>query len=206
MHFIWTTHHHYWSHATRARSMWWWRRISSTTSRESPEVVSGFFSTQERDFTTKGEIWDIKCWSAELNHDLEELWNNPSSAPTGYHINPAEEAQAMFFALDLPQEGLLNPADNAEEKCSTRYAEPTAEIAQKDLVATAVAETVLNPIASATTKGSEEQLLTKSAPTKRFGQKNGPSDDRTLTTASTPFSSKGKIQDKYRHRATCSSG
>ena len=106
------------------------------------------------DFTAKGEIWDIKRWSAELNHDLDELyWNNPSSTPTGYRINSAEDAQAMFSALDLPQEGLLNPADNADEKFSIRYAEPTAEVAQKDLATTAVAETVLNPIASATTKG-----------------------------------------------------
>ena len=72
---------------------------------------------------------------------------------------------------------------------STRYAEPTAEVAQKDLVTTAVAETVLNPIASATKKGSEEQLLTKSAPKNIFGHlvcaKNGPSDDRTLATTAT---------------------
>ena len=125
------------------------------------------------DFTTKGEIWDIQRWSAELNRKLDEFyWNNPSSTPTGYHINSAEDAQAMFSALDLPQEGLLNPADNADEKFSTRYAEPTAEVAQKDLVTTAVAETVLNPIASATTKGSEEQVLTKSAPKKIFRSSN----------------------------------
>ena len=139
------------------------------------------------DFTAKGEIWDIKRWSAELNHNLDEFyWNNPSSTPS---INSAEDAQAMFSALDLPQEGLHNPADNADEKVSTRYAEPTAEVAQKDLVTTAVAETVLNPIASATTKGSEEQLLTTSAPKNILGHltcaKNGPSDDGTLTTTAT---------------------
>ena len=55
------------------------------------------------DFTTKGEIWNIKRWPAELNHDLDEFfWNNPSSTPTGYHINSAEDAQVTFSALELP--------------------------------------------------------------------------------------------------------
>ena len=66
----------------------------------------------------------MKRWSAELNRDPDKFyWNNPST-PTGYHINPTEEAQAMFSALDLPQEGLLNLANNAEETFLTRYAEP----------------------------------------------------------------------------------
>ena len=68
------------------------------------------------DFAAKGVTWDTKCWSAELNHDAEFYWNILSSTPTGDHVNAAEDAQAMFSALELPQEGLLNPADDADEK------------------------------------------------------------------------------------------
>ena len=142
------------------------------------------------DFTTKGEIWDLKKWSSELNHDLDEFhWSNPSSTPAGYHINAETEPQTMYSAIDFMQEGAINSTDLVEEKFSTRYAEPTAEVAEKDPQMTAVAENGLNPIASATTGALEEQLLPKSAPKKFLGHltcaKNGPSDDRTLTATAT---------------------
>ena len=108
------------------------------------------------DFTTQGEIWDLKKWSSELNHDLDEFhWSNPSLTPAGYHINAETEPQTMYAAIDFMQEGAINSTVLVKEKFSPHYAGPTAKVAEKDPQMTAVAESVLNPITSATTGASE---------------------------------------------------
>ena len=73
-----------------------------------------------QNFTTKGEIWDLKRWSAEWNHESTTLMSSTGTTllqrPRPItNINSAEDAQATFSALELPQEGLLNSSDNAEE-------------------------------------------------------------------------------------------
>ena len=56
-----------------------------------------------RDFTVKGELWNIHKWNAALNKTLDEFfWANPDSSPPGIalKIEEIKEPEVMFSSLE----------------------------------------------------------------------------------------------------------
>ena len=107
-------------------------------------------------------------------------------APTTTALNPMAPATFSTQNSTLLSEGAeIRVLNQLTPQHSTHYRNPMAGLLQEKRKKAEIAETVLNPIAVATSEASEEQILTKKSSEIFFDvltlSENGASEERTPT-------------------------